>query len=111
MFLGAATVGFWFYISDYYFFVTSTGIDDEDNLRLRDAKAGLIWERTFWALCYQIHGQHWAAMMRDIKFYTHHPDDPKLNVKSSYNTKNPYAPDRYYRGWGVMDTMRTMNSS
>ncbi len=104
--MGAAVISFWFYISDYYYFVVSTGIDDEDYLRLKDAKAGLIWERNFWALTFQIHGQHWAAMMRDFKFYTHHPEDPKLTVKSSYNIKNPYAPDRYYKGWGVMSTMR-----
>ena len=45
-------VGFWFYISDFYFCVVSTGVDDEDFLRLKDAKAGMIWERTFWALTY-----------------------------------------------------------
>ena len=25
-------------------------------------KAGLIWERTFWSLTYQIHGQHMSAL-------------------------------------------------
>ena len=50
------TVSFWFYISDFYFCVVSTGVDDEDFLRLKDAKAGMIWERTFWALTFQIHG-------------------------------------------------------
>lgn len=101
-------VAFWFYISDFYFCVASTGVDDEDFLRLKDAKAGLIWERTFWALTYQIHGQHMAALQREIKFYTHSPDDPKNLVKSSYNNKNPYAPDRYYKGWGQMRDMRIM---
>jgi hypothetical protein len=47
-----------------------------------------------------------SALQREIKFYVHHPDDPKLNVKSSYNNKNPYAPDRYYKGWGQMSDMR-----
>ena len=47
-----------------------------------------------------------SALQREIKFYTNHPDDPKLNVKSSYNFKNPYAPDRYYKGWGKMRDMR-----
>ena len=55
-------VGYWFYITDYYFFVQSTGVDDEDTIRLKDAKAGLIWERTFWALTYQSHGQHMSAL-------------------------------------------------
>ena len=44
--------------------------------------------------------------MREIKFFTHHPDDPKLNVKSSYNRKNHAAPDKYYKGWGQMRDMR-----
>jgi hypothetical protein len=99
-------VSFWFYISDFYFCVSSTNVDEEDNLRLKDAKAGMIWERNFWALTFQIHGQHMAALQREIKFYTHSPDDPKNNVKSSYNLKNPYAPDRYYKGWGKMMDMR-----
>ena len=41
--------------------------------------------------------------------------DPRFNrklydyyVKSSYNMKNPYAPDRYYKGWGVMRDMRVL---
>ena len=102
------TVGFWFYIADFYFYVSSTSCDDEDHLRLKDAKATLIWERVFWALTYQIHGQHAAALQRQLKFYTHHPDDPKLTVKSSYNTKNPNAPDRYYKGWGQMMDQRFM---
>ena len=50
--LGAAVVFSWFYIADFYFFVSSVNVDDEDNIRLKDAKAGLIWERTFWALTY-----------------------------------------------------------
>ena len=83
-------------------------MDDEDHMRLKDAKAGLIWERVFWALTYQIHGQHAAALMREYKFYNAHPDDPKLTVKSSYNNKNHNAPDRYYHGWGQMRDMRFM---
>ena len=38
--------------------------------------------------------------------FSNHPDDPKLNVKSSYNMKNHAAPDRYYQGWGKMMDMR-----
>ena len=49
-----------------------------------------------------------AALQREIKFYVMHPDDPKLTVRSSYNVKNPYAPDRYYQGWGNMRDMRHM---
>lgn len=49
-----------------------------------------------------------AALQREIKFYVMHPDDPKLLVRSSYNVKNPYAPDRYYQGWGNMRDMRHM---
>ena len=45
-------VSFWLYIADFYFFVSSANVDDEDNLRLKDAKAGLIWERNFWALTF-----------------------------------------------------------
>jgi hypothetical protein len=105
---GAMVVSFWWYIADFYFMVASTNVDDEDNIRLKDAKAGLIWERNFWALTYQIHGQHYSALMREIKFFTHHPDDPKLTVKSSYNNKNPFAPDRYYKGWGNMRDMRIL---
>ena len=77
-------------------------------LRVKDAKAGLIWERNFWSMTFQIHGQHAAAMMRELKFFTLHPDDPKLNVRSSYMAKNPYAPDRYYKGWGIMRDMRVL---
>lgn len=104
--MAVLVVSFWFYISNFYFFVVSTGVDDEDVIRLKDAKSGLIWERNFWALTFQIHGQHMAALQREIKFYVHHPDDPKLTVKSSYNVKNPYAPDRYYLGWGQMRDLR-----
>ena len=60
--MGIFVVSFWFYISDYYFFINSVGVDDEDNLRLKDAKAGLIWERNFWALTFTIHGQHMSAL-------------------------------------------------
>jgi len=49
-----------------------------------------------------------SALQREIKFFTMHPDDPKLTVRSSYNIKNPYAPDRYYKGWGQMKDMRIM---
>ena len=49
-----------------------------------------------------------AAMQRELKFYTNHPDDPKINVKSSYNRKNPSAPDKYYTGGGTMRDMRLM---
>ena len=106
--MAVGVVSFWFYIADFYFCVNSTNVDDEDNLRLKDAKAGMIWERNFWSLTFVIHGQHMAALQREIKFYTHHPDDPKLNIKTSFNVKNPYAPDRYYPGWGKMRDMRHM---
>jgi len=106
--MGATTVAFWFYVADFYFAVCSQSVDDEDNLRVKDAKAGSIWERVFWAFTYQIHGYHSAALFRELKFYTHHPDDPKLNVKSSYNNRNPNAPDKYYKGWGQMRDMRYM---
>ena len=105
---GAMMVSFWFYIADFYFVVSSQGIDDEDNLRIKDAKAGMIWERCFWSFTYSVHGQHMAALQREIKFYVHHPDDPKLNAKSSFNNKNPYAPDRHYKGWGKMTDQRLM---
>ena len=49
-------------MADFYFAVSSQSVDDEDNLRLKDAKAGMIWERVFWALTYQIHGQHMSAL-------------------------------------------------
>ena len=104
--LGAFMVCFWSYIAQFYYFVASQSVDDEDNLRLKDAKAGLIWERNFWSLTFTIHGQHFSALMREIKFFTHHPDDPKITVKTSFNLKNPYGPDRYYKGWGQMRDMR-----
>lgn len=104
--MAVGVVAFWFYIADFYFCVQSSTMDEEDNTRLKDAKTGQIWERNFWALTFQIHGQHMSALQREIKFYVHHPDDPRLNVKSSYNVKNPYAPDRYYQGWGQMRDMR-----
>ena len=103
---GAIVVSFWYYVACFYFATCSQSVDDEDNLRLRDAKAGLIWERCFWAFTFQVHGQHNCAMQRQIKMFSNHPDDPKLNVKSSYNIKNHAAPDRYYRGWGKMMDMR-----
>ena len=108
MIAAISVISFWFYIADFFYFVSSSNIDEEDNVRLKDAKAGLIWERNMWALTFQLHGQHMAALQREIKFYTHHPDDPKLTVKSSYNIKNPYAPDRYYMVWGQMRDMRIM---
>jgi len=49
---GVMVVSFWWYIADFYFFVSSHNVDDEDNIRLKDAKAGLIWERNFWALTF-----------------------------------------------------------
>jgi len=58
-------VSYWFYISNFYFCIASTSVDEEDNIRLKDAKAGLIWERTFWALTFQMHGQHMAALQRE----------------------------------------------
>merc|ERR1719454_39017 len=45
---GAGMVSFWFYIADFNFIVSSQSVDDEDNLRLKDGKTGLIWERCFW---------------------------------------------------------------
>ena len=103
---GATVVSFWYYTACSYFATSSQSVDDEDNLRIKDGKAAQIWERNFWAFTFQIHGQHMAALQREAKFYTSHPDDPKLNVKSSYNRKNPNAPDRYYEGWGKMMDMR-----
>jgi hypothetical protein len=40
MLAGVAVVSFWFYISDFYFCIVGANADDEDNLRLKDAKAG-----------------------------------------------------------------------
>ena len=62
--MGGSTVLFWYYIACFYFAVSSQNVDDEDHMRLRDAKAGLMWERNFWALTYQVHGQHMSAFMR-----------------------------------------------
>ena len=63
--LGGGTVFlFWFYIACFYMAVSPQNVDDEDYPRLKDAKAGQIWERNFWALTYQIHGQHVSAFMR-----------------------------------------------
>ena len=108
MLAGIFVVSFWLYIAGSHYIVSSAGPDDLDNLRLRDGKTSLIWERCFWAVTYQIFGYHMAALQRHIKFFTSHPDDPKLNMKSSYNNKNPNAPDRYYKGWGKMMDMRLM---
>ena len=105
---GLVMISFWFYVANTYFAVCSMTVDDEDNIRVKDAKAGMIWERVFWAFTFQIHGQHMSAMQREFKFYTNHPDDPKINVKSTYNRKNPAAPDAYYKGWGQMKDMRLM---
>ena len=82
--------------------------EDEDNFRMKDTKQVIHWERTIWNLTFQVHGQHMSAFCRHFKFYTNHPDDPKLNYRPSYNIKNPYAPDRYYKGWGNMRNMRFM---
>ena len=57
-----AVVAFWHYIANFYFAVNSSTIEEEDNLRLKDAKASTIWERNFWALIFQVHGQHMAAL-------------------------------------------------
>ena len=37
---GIVVVLFWFYISDSHFAVVSSGPDDEDNIRIKDAKSG-----------------------------------------------------------------------
>jgi hypothetical protein len=50
--MGASTVLFWFYISDFFYIITSTGPNDEDILRMKDAKTNQIWERNWWALNY-----------------------------------------------------------
>ena len=50
--MAIGVIGFWLYIADFYFFVSSSNVDDEDNLRLKDAKSGLIWERNFWAMTF-----------------------------------------------------------
>ncbi|MFN9898700.1 MAG: hypothetical protein ACK55Z_07895, partial [bacterium] len=53
---GCFVVLFWAYISDSHFCVVSQGPDDEDNIRIKDAKSGMIWERVFWSFTYQVHG-------------------------------------------------------
>ena len=49
-----------------------------------------------------------AALQRELKFFTLHPDDPKLTVRASYNNSNYNAPDPYYKGWGQMRDMRLL---
>ena len=105
---GIFVVLYWFYIADYHFTIAASNLEEEDNIRLKDVKASTIWERVMWSMLFIIHGQHMAALQREIKFFVHHPDDPKLNVKSSFNVKNPYAPDRYYKKWGEMRDMRIL---
>ena len=55
-FSAVCVVSYWYYTACFYFATTSQSVDDEDNIRIKDAKAGLIWERTFWSLTFQIHG-------------------------------------------------------
>ena len=55
-FAAFVVVSYWYYTACHYFATAPQSVDDEDNLRIKDAKAGLIWERNFWSLCYQIHG-------------------------------------------------------
>uniref|UniRef100_A0A7S3JMP4 Uncharacterized protein n=1 Tax=Euplotes harpa TaxID=151035 RepID=A0A7S3JMP4_9SPIT len=98
----------WFWIADQHYSVSTTSIDDEDLLRLKDAKATMIWERTFWSFTYGLHGQHASAYMRELKYYTLTPDNPQLNSRATFNRKNPYATDRYYKGWGEMRDMRLL---
>ena len=105
---GICMVSFWFWIACMHFSINTQSCDDEDDLRYKDAKASTIWERCFWSFTYQLHGQHMAALQREVKFYASHPDDAKLCAKTSYNNKNPYAPDRYYKGWGNMMDMRML---
>lgn len=38
--MAVGVVTFWFYIADFYFAVSSSCMDDEDNQRLKDAKTG-----------------------------------------------------------------------
>ena len=46
------TVGLWYWIADHHFFISTTGYNDEDQARVKDAKATQIWERTFWSFTY-----------------------------------------------------------
>ena len=85
VFSGLFVVSMWYYIADHHYSITSTGYDDEDLLRLKDAKATQIWERTFWSFIFMLHGQHMAAFRRELTFYTNDPDNPQLNVRASYN--------------------------
>ena len=55
-FAAFVVVSYWYYTACHYFATAPQSVDDEDNLRIKDAKAGLIRERNFWSLCYQIHG-------------------------------------------------------
>ena len=52
MIAGVCVVSFWFYISGSHYMVCSSSVEDTDNLRLRDGKTGMIWERVFWAVTY-----------------------------------------------------------
>jgi hypothetical protein len=106
--MGAAVVLNWFWIADQHFSICSSNMDDEDLLRVKDTKANIVWERVFWSFTYALHGQHASAFGREIKFFTHHPDDPKINYKCTYNVRNPYAIDRYYKGFGKMRDMRLL---
>ena len=103
---GACMVILWYWIADHHFSNVSSGYDDEDILRLKDSKATLMWERVFWSFTFHLHGQHMGAFMRELKFMTLDPDSPQLNVRRSFNRKNPYSTDRYYKGWGNMMDMR-----
>ena len=96
----------WYWIADHHFNVSSATIDDEDLLRLKDAKATMLWERVFWSFTFSVHGQHAGAFFRELKCYTLVPDNPQLNIRASFNKKNPYATDRYFTGWGDMADMR-----
>ena len=98
----------WYWIACHHFNVSSATIDDEDLLRLKDAKATMIWERVFWSFTFSVHGQHAGAYMRELKSYTLTADNPQLNVRGTFNKKNPYATDRYYKGWGEMMDMRLL---
>ena len=105
---GVIMVMLWFWIADQHYSIVSTGYDDEDLLRLKDCKATLIWERTFWSFIFYLHGQHMGAFRRELTFYTNDQDNPQLNVRATYNIRNKWATDRYYKGWGKMRDMRIM---